>query len=183
MSAIVPKGFWKRALHGCWKWPFVLISPVRLLNHRTDHLLVKLLPHNLELGPNDHIVMDFILPFFVPPLTPLHANKKVAEKSASFITTAFCSHIDFTVTKLRFSSSPLLVALSNATRFRRKISIGLWGLWITQTGVGVLPGTVYWYLESFPRTAYTQNNFSKTILHERRLLVDYQIEHYSPLWT
>jgi len=38
-----------------------------------------------------------------------------------------------------------------------------------QTGVGVLPGTVYWYLESFPRTAYTQNNFSKTIL---LLLID-----------
>lgn len=149
MSAIVPKGFWKRALQGCWKWHFALISPVRLLNRRTDHLLVKLLPHNLELGPNESIVIDFILPFLVPPLTPVHENRTVAEKSALLITTAFCSHTELTVTKLRFSSSPLLITLPNATGFSTTLPIGLCGFWITQTKVSVLPGMIILYIESW----------------------------------
>lgn len=106
---------------------------MRLLNRRTDHLLVKLLPHNLELGPNEGIVIDFILPFLVPPLTPVHENRTVAEKSALLITTAFSSHTELIVTKLRFSSSPLLITLPNATGFSTTLSIGLCGFWIAQT--------------------------------------------------
>lgn len=84
MSAIVPKGFWKRTLDGCEKWHFALISLVRLLNSRTDHLLVKLLPYNLELGPNNHIVIDFMLHLLVPLLSLLHENRNIAGKSANF---------------------------------------------------------------------------------------------------
>jgi len=82
-SEIVPK---------CWKWHFALISPVIVLNCKTDHLLVKLLLHNLETGPNDHIAVVFMLLPFVHPLIPLYENRNAAEKTTSFLTMAFCSH-------------------------------------------------------------------------------------------
>lgn len=118
MSAIVPEGFRMRALDGCWKWHFAFINPVRLLNRRTDHLLVKLLPHHLELGPNDHIVIDSCYLFWSLHWLPYIKIKNVAQKSAFFITTAFCSHTDFTVINFHlFYLLPYLMPLDSAEHF------------------------------------------------------------------
>lgn len=139
MSAFVHKGFWRRALDGCRKWHFALISPVRLLNCRTDRLLVKFLPNNLESGSNAHKAIAFMMPSLVYPLTPLHENRNVEEKLASFITAAFSSHTELTIIRFNFFPSPLVISLFNATGFSRTLSTGFCGFQIAQTVVSVLP--------------------------------------------
>lgn len=83
-----------------------------------------------------------MLPLLVVQFTPLYENKNVAEQSAPLTTASFCSHIELTVIKLRFSLSLSLTTLHNATGFSRTLSIVLCGFWIMQTEVSVLPGMI-----------------------------------------
>lgn len=115
---------------------------MRLLNCRTDCLLVKLLPHNFELGPSDPTVRDLKLPLLVLQLTPLYENRNFAEQSSPLISASFCSHPELTAIKVRFCLSLLLITLHNATGFSRTLAIVLCGFWIVQMEVSVLPGMI-----------------------------------------
>lgn len=80
-----------------------------------------------------------MMPSLVHPPTPIHENRNVAEKAASFITAAFSSHTELTIIRLKFSPSPLVIRLFNATGFCRTLSTGFCGFQIAQTVVCMLP--------------------------------------------